>query len=75
VRPSQRPMNYQKMSSIESDFADHPGDGEPGAFIVWLIPILWPFLVVRILLSIAERGSSPPALKWTSARNTQNACS
>jgi len=52
-------MNYQKMSSIESDFADHPGDGPPGAFIIWLIPILWPLLIVRFLLPIPERSTCP----------------
>ena len=46
------------MTSVESDFADHPGDGPPGGFIIWLIPILWPMLIIRLILAIPERRPS-----------------
>ena len=52
-------MDYQSMSSLESDFADHPDDGPPGAFIVWIVPVFWPFLIILILLSIIESRLSP----------------
>jgi hypothetical protein len=59
-------MDYLGMSSVESDFADHPGDGPPGAFLAWIVPIFWPFLIIRILLSIIDRQffSPDPALRW-----------
>lgn len=47
------------MSSVESDFADHPGDGSPGGFIVWLVPVLWPFIIVRLLLAMVPTSPSP----------------
>jgi len=56
-------MDYRRMSSVESDFADHRGDGPPGAFIVWLIPIFWPFIILRLLLAGLETSHSPQTPK------------
>jgi len=39
------PPEWAGMSSIESDFEQHPGDGRHGAFIVW-------FLIPLVLLAI-----------------------
>ena len=52
-------MEYRTMSSVESDFARHPGDGPDGAFLVWLIPAFWPVLIlILIVASILERRPS-----------------
>ncbi len=45
-------MDKRRMSSVEADFTDRPGDGPPGAFIVWLVPIFWPLLIARLLPAI-----------------------
>lgn len=37
------------FTSIDSDFADHDGDGPPGAFLV-VLPALWIALIVLVLL-------------------------
>jgi hypothetical protein len=31
------PEGYQTLTSVESDFEDHPGDGPHGGFIVFLL--------------------------------------
>jgi hypothetical protein len=59
------------MSSVESDFADHPGDGPPGAFIVWIVPVFWPFLLIRILLSIIERRPFPQTPKGPTPKTSR----
>lgn len=48
------------MSSVESDFEHHPGDGPDGAFLVWLVPVFWPFLILRLLLSMVPETLSFP---------------
>lgn len=71
-------MHYRSMSSVESDFADHPGDGPPGAFIVWLVPVFWPFVIIRILLAMVEARPSPqtppsgPTPRTSTVRTPQN---
>jgi len=73
---SVRRMDYRRMSSVESDFADHPGDGPPGAFIVWIIPVFWPFILIRLLLAMALTRPSPqtpkgPTPKTSTVREPQ----
>jgi hypothetical protein len=40
------PRQYQTLTSIESDFEDHPGDGPHGGFIVLLLPSMIALIVL-----------------------------
>ena len=44
---------YQTLTSIDSDFEDHPGDGQHGGFIVFLLP---PLIALIVLLSRSCAG-------------------
>ncbi len=44
--PTRYAEEYQPLTSIESDFEDHPGDGPHGGFIVLLLPSMIALIVL-----------------------------
>jgi hypothetical protein len=46
--PTPYAVPYQTLTSIDSDFEDHPDDGQHGGFILFLLP---PLIALIVLLS------------------------
>jgi hypothetical protein len=46
--PTPHAVPYQSLTSIDSDFEDHPADGPHGGFILFLLPSLIALIVLLL---------------------------